>query len=47
MREENLPAYIDQEVIEELELTKKWPKLTPSGLEPAKDEDQLLHREHV
>jgi hypothetical protein len=47
LREENLPAYADQEVVEELEPTKPWPKLTPSGVEPAKDEDELLHREHV
>jgi NADH-quinone oxidoreductase subunit K len=47
LREENVPPYADQEVVEELEPTKQWPKLTPSGVEPQRDEERLLHREHV
>ena len=47
LREDNLPAYIDQEVLEVREIPKEWPKLTPSGIEPAKDQERLLHREHV
>src|SRR5687767_4437067 len=47
LREENLPPYADHEVLEEREPPRPWPKLTPSGIEPAKDEEQFRHREHV
>jgi NADH-quinone oxidoreductase subunit K len=47
LREENLAPYADQEVLEEREPTRQWPKLTPSGIEPPKDEERLRHREHV
>jgi NADH-quinone oxidoreductase subunit K len=47
LREENLAPYSDQEVLEEREPPPQWPKLTPSGIEPAKDEEELLHREYV
>jgi NADH-quinone oxidoreductase subunit K len=47
LREENVPAYADQELLEEPESEREWPKLTPSGVEPQRDEDRLLHREHV
>lgn len=47
LREDNLPAFRDAEVLEERESPQHWPKLTPSGVEPAKDEELLTHREHV
>jgi NADH-quinone oxidoreductase subunit K len=47
LREENVPAYSDRELLQEPEPPKQWPKLTPSGVEPAIDEERLLHREHV
>jgi NADH-quinone oxidoreductase subunit K len=47
LRDDNVPAYVDHEVIEDREPAKKWPKLFPSGIEPPRDEEQLLHREHV
>src|SRR5688572_20886153 len=47
LREENVPAYADQELLEEPESEPEWPKLTRSGIEPQRDEDRLLHREHV
>jgi NADH-quinone oxidoreductase subunit K len=47
LREENVPAYADQEVLEEREPPRQWPKLTPAGVEPPKDEEDLLHREYV
>lgn len=47
LREENVPAYADREVLEIREADKVWPKLTPSGIEPPRDEEELLHRQHV
>jgi NADH-quinone oxidoreductase subunit K len=47
LREENLPAYADHEILEERESKHEWPKLTPSGIEPAKDAETLSHREYV
>jgi NADH-quinone oxidoreductase subunit K len=47
LREENVPAFRDEEVLEDRESPRHWPKLTPSGIEPAKDEEFLAHREHV
>ncbi len=47
LREENVPPYMDREMLETPETSKAWPKLTPSGIEPAKDDDRLRHREHV
>jgi NADH-quinone oxidoreductase subunit K len=47
LRDDNVPAYVDHEVIEDREPAKQWPKLFPSGIEPPRDEEQLLHREHV
>jgi NADH-quinone oxidoreductase subunit K len=47
LREENVPPYADHEILEEREPKRDWPKLTPSGVEPAKDEERLSHREYV
>ncbi len=47
LRDDNIPAFVDHEVIEDREPAKQWPKLFPSGIEPDRDEEQLLEREHV
>ncbi len=47
LREGNQPAYVDHEVPEERDEEKHWPRLTPSGIEPAPDTEDLTHRAHV
>ena len=47
LREDTVPAFADQEVPEQIEPARQWPKLTPSGIEPPKDPEELLHREYV
>ncbi|MEX0937602.1 MAG: NADH-quinone oxidoreductase subunit NuoK [Pirellulales bacterium] len=48
LREANQAAYVDHEVPEEVEPdTQKWPRLTPAGVEPDVDEEEMLHRPHV
>ncbi len=47
LREANQPPFIDEEVPEEFEQPKVWPKLTPAGIEPEPDEDDLFHRSRV
>jgi NADH-quinone oxidoreductase subunit K len=47
MREETLPPYIDQEVPEEIVEQRRWPELTPAGLEPEVDDESLSHRVRV
>ena len=48
LRESNLPPFVDHEVPEPVdEEPKQWPKLTPAGVEPEPDEEEILHRTHV
>jgi NADH-quinone oxidoreductase subunit K len=47
LREESVPEYTDHEILEEREPQRQWPKLTPAGVEPPKNEEELLHRENV
>ena len=47
LREEGQPAYVDREVPEESEADHVWPHLTPAGIEPAADQDDLTHRSRV
>lgn len=48
LRESSLPAYVDQEIPEELEADEQhWPTLTPSGVEPKHSERDEYHRTHV
>jgi NADH-quinone oxidoreductase subunit K len=47
LREENLASYVDHEMLEDRESKREWPKLTPSGIEPAKNAEELMHREYV
>jgi len=47
LREDNLARSVDRELpaVETVPLT--FPRLTPAGVRPAADEDELLQREHV
>jgi NADH-quinone oxidoreductase subunit K len=47
LREGNLPAYVDRELPAVAEPSPHWPQLTPSGLEPKVDEEEITHRSHV
>lgn len=47
LREEILPAFVDREVPEEQQEDRVWPRLTPAGVEPAINPDELLHRPRV
>jgi len=47
LREDNQPAYVDHEVPEGDDAEKRWPRLTPSGIEPEPDLEDLTHRAHV
>jgi NADH-quinone oxidoreductase subunit K len=47
LRENNLPAYVDHELPAVTEPARHWPHLTPAGLEPKVDEEEITHRSHV
>ena len=47
LREDNQPAYVDRELPEPLEDQPAWPELTPAGVEPEVDREELTHRSHV
>jgi NADH-quinone oxidoreductase subunit K len=48
LREENQPLYVDQQVPEPTtEAPKQWPELTPSGIQPEPDLEEITHRSHV
>ena len=48
LREENRPAYIDLEVPEvDNPRDESWPQLTPAGIEPPHDLEEVTHRSHV
>jgi NADH-quinone oxidoreductase subunit K len=47
LRESNLAAYADEELPEVEEPQPQWPELTPAGLEPQIDEEEITHRSHV
>ena len=47
LREENLPRYVDREVPEPTEEPQIWPRLTPSGVEPEPNLEEITHRTHV
>jgi NADH-quinone oxidoreductase subunit K len=47
LREEGQPAYVDREVPEESLADHVWPHLTPAGIEPPIDTDDLAHRSRV
>ena len=47
LREEGQPAYVDQQVPEELAEDQVWPTLTPAGREPAPNVEEQTHRSRV
>lgn len=47
LREDNQPAHVDRAVSEEYQPDHQWPKLTPSGIEPEPDLEEVTHRAHV
>ncbi len=47
LRESNLPRVGDRELPANDDTVMEFPRLTPAGVEPAIDEDELLQREHV
>ena len=47
LREDNLKDYVDEEVPEDHEEKRVWPRLIPAGHQPQPDEDELLHRTRV
>jgi NADH-quinone oxidoreductase subunit K len=47
LRESNLPRRIDRELPAVDTVPPTFPRLTPAGILPAADEDELLEREHV
>lgn len=47
LREENQPPYVDREGSgERAEPEHQWPKLTPAGVEPEPDLEDVTHRSH-
>jgi NADH-quinone oxidoreductase subunit K len=48
VREDSVPPFVDREVpAEETEEPKVWPRLTPAGVEPKRDEEEQVYRSHV
>ena len=47
LREEGQPAYVDRHVPEERIEEQIWPHLTPAGIEPPVDQEDILHRPRV
>ena len=48
LREDNQAAYVDRNVPEPTDQRPPiWPKLTPSGIEPAPDVEEITHRSQV
>jgi NADH-quinone oxidoreductase subunit K len=47
MREANQQPYVDEDVPEEIEGHKPWPRLTPAGVQPEPSEEDLWHRSQV
>ena len=47
LREEGVPAFVDQQVPEERTQDHIWPHLTPAGIEPPRDPDIIIHRTRV
>ena len=47
LREDNQAPYVDQEVPEVPDRKPQWPHLTPAGIEPPHDKEELTHRTYV
>ncbi len=47
LREDNLPPHIDRELPPSDDVKPHWPTLTPAGLEPPPNLEEVTHRSHV
>lgn len=47
IREEDQEPFIDEEIPEPTEKKRKWPHLTPAGVEPAGSREEVSYRNHV
>jgi len=47
LREDNQPPHVDRELPPTSGDDKHWPTLTPSGLEPPPNLEEVTHRSHV
>ena len=47
IREEGQPRYVDRQVPEPVIGDEPWPTLTPAGIEPESDLDELSHRTRI
>ena len=47
LREDTLAETVDHEVPEDIQRVDQWPELTPAGIEPQPDYDDLTHRPRV
>jgi NADH-quinone oxidoreductase subunit K len=47
LREENQPPHVEPRLPEPVEEEPTWPTLTPAGIEPEPDVEELTHRMHV
>jgi NADH-quinone oxidoreductase subunit K len=47
LREEGQPAFVDQNLPEERSDERLWPHLTPSGVAPVVDPEELAHRSRI
>jgi NADH-quinone oxidoreductase subunit K len=47
LREENQPPYSERPALPPVAPERQWPKLTPAGVEPEPDAEEILHRTHV
>ena len=47
LREDDQPPFVDHEIPEEREEDRVWPTLTPAGVEPAVDLEEVSHRSRI
>jgi len=48
LREDNQAEFVDREIPEVVDAApREWPRLTPSGIEPKHDLEEVAHRTHV
>ncbi len=47
LREDNQPAYVDRRLPPPQDEQPEWPQLTPAGIEPEHDLEEVSYRTHV
>jgi hypothetical protein len=47
LREEGQPAFVDRNIPELPVEAEAWPTLTPAGVQPEIEEDELVHRSRI